>query len=72
MKRLRSVANHPVLIDSSLKNDYNSSSKLARKTENLAKGGTIVGQNKNLQNFPFSHNRINTYKKTYCACSSVG
>jgi hypothetical protein len=46
MKRLRSVAGHPVLIDSYIKNEYNSSSKLARKLENLAKDGTIVGQNK--------------------------
>jgi hypothetical protein len=61
LKRLRSVASHPVPIDSYIKNEYNSSSKLARKLENLAKDGTIVGQNKNFQILSRPDNNINIY-----------
>ena len=39
-----SVVSHPVLIDSSIKNDYNSPLRFAKKSRNPAKGGTIEGQ----------------------------
>ena len=54
-----SVVNHPVLIDSSIKNDYNSPLRFAKKSENPAKGGTLV--EKNIQNFLFPDNHINIY-----------
>ena len=55
-----SVVSHPVLIDSFIKNDYNSPLRFTRKSRNPAKGGTIVGQIKIL-NFLFPDNHINIY-----------
>ena len=39
-----SIASHLVLIDSSIKNDYNSPLRFAKKSRNPAKGRAIVGQ----------------------------
>ena len=55
-----SVVSHPVLIDSSIKNDYNSPLRFAKKSRNPVKGGTIEGQ-KNIQNFLYPDNHINIY-----------